>query len=80
VPDYAKGDFMPKIQTGPMRPAHSIIPSDSPSDVSADVVGDVPTLSDDECIVRLAQAIADHDSDHLDEVAKLIGRLAVPIE
>ena len=80
VPDYAKGDFMPKIQTGPMRPAHSIIPSDSPSDVSADVVGDIPTLSDDECIVRLAQAIADHDSDHLDEVAKLIGRLAVPIE
>jgi hypothetical protein len=84
VPDYAKGDFMPKIQTGPMRPAHSIVPSDlpsdSPSDVSADVVGDIPTLSDDECVVRLAQAIADHDSDHLDEVAKLIGRLAVPIE
>jgi len=37
-------------------------------------------MSDDECLVRLAQVIADHDSDHLDEVARLIGRLAVPIE
>jgi hypothetical protein len=37
-------------------------------------------MSDDECLVRLAQAVAEHDSDHLDEVARLIGRLVVPIE
>jgi hypothetical protein len=37
-------------------------------------------MSDDECLDRLAQAVADRDSDHLDEVARLIGRLAVPIE
>ena len=67
---------MPQIQTGPMRSVPSIVPSDIPSDVSRDV----PALSDDECIARLAQAVADHDSSDLDEVAKLIGRLAVPIE
>ena len=67
---------MPQIQTGPIRSVPSIVPSDIPSDVSRDV----PAMSDDECIARLAQAVADHDSKHLDEVAKLIGRLAVPIE
>ena len=34
-------------------------------------------MSDDECLLRLAQAIEEHDSEHLDEVARLIGRLAV---
>jgi hypothetical protein len=58
---------MPKIQTIPMRPAPSTVP-------------DAPEMSDDECLVRLAQVVAEHDSDHLDEVARLIGRLAVPIE
>jgi hypothetical protein len=67
---------MPRIPTGPMRPVPSIVPSDIPSDIPCDV----PAMSDDECIARLAQAVADHDSSHLDEVAKLIGRLAVPIE
>lgn len=57
---------MPKIQTIPIRPAPS--------------VPDTPEMSDDECLVRLAQAVAEHDSDHLEEVARLIGRLAVPIE
>jgi hypothetical protein len=37
-------------------------------------------MSDDECLVRLAQAVRDHDCDRLDEVARLIGRLVVPIE
>jgi hypothetical protein len=37
-------------------------------------------LSDDECVARLAHAVAAHDSQHLDEVASLIGRLAVAIE
>jgi hypothetical protein len=44
------------------------------------VPNDIITLSDDECVARLARAIEDHDSSHLDEVAQLIGRLAVTIE
>ena len=48
------------------------VPSIVPSDIFA--------LSDDECVARLAQAIETRDFDHLDEVAQLIGRLAVTIE
>jgi hypothetical protein len=44
------------------------------------VPNDVPSMSDDECLARLARAIEDHDAGQLDEVARLIGRLAVPIE
>ena len=44
------------------------------------VPSNIPALSDDECLVRLAQAVQEHDSEHLDEVARLIGRLAVTIE
>jgi hypothetical protein len=43
-------------------------------------INSLPLISDDECVTRLAAAIETHDSDHLDEVALLIGRLAVPIE
>ena len=59
---------MPDTQTVLIRPIRSIVPSD------------VPALSDDECLVRLAQAVEEQDSEHLDEVARLIGRLAVTIE
>lgn len=59
---------MPNVLTQLLKPMPSIIPSD------------IPTLSDDECLRRLAQAIAEHESDDLDEVARLIGRLAVTIE
>ncbi len=38
------------------------------------------TFSDDECLSRLATAVAEHDDRRLSEVAQLIGRLAVPIE
>ncbi|MBV9456720.1 MAG: hypothetical protein JO141_04280 [Bradyrhizobium sp.] len=44
------------------------------------VAPDLPTLSDDECLERLARAIATPDSDRLEEIAQLIGRLAVTIE
>jgi hypothetical protein len=44
------------------------------------VPGDIPAMSDDECLLRLAQAIEEHDTEHLDEVARLIARLAVTIE
>jgi hypothetical protein len=37
-------------------------------------------MSDEECLARLARAVEDHDAGQLDEVARLIGRLAVPIE
>jgi hypothetical protein len=59
---------MPALQTDFMRRVPSIVPSDTPA------------MSDDECLARLAQALEDHDSERLDEVARLIGRLAVTIE
>jgi hypothetical protein len=37
-------------------------------------------MSDDECLLRLAQAVEAHDAEHLDEVARLMARLAVTIE
>ena len=40
----------------------------------------VPFISDDECVLRLAKAVEEHHTEHLDEVARLIGRLAVTIE
>jgi hypothetical protein len=58
--------LMPIIQSD--RAIPSIVPSD------------VPAMSDDECLARLARAVKDHDAERLDEVARLIGRLAVPIE
>jgi hypothetical protein len=59
---------MPDVVINLIRPVLSIVP------------GDIPSMSDDECLVRLAQALVDHDTDKLDEVAKLIARLAVTIE
>jgi hypothetical protein len=59
---------MPDILTDLLKPVPSIAPSD------------IPALSDDECLIRLAQAVRDQASEHLDEVARLIGRLAVTIE
>jgi hypothetical protein len=41
---------------------------------------DVPSLSDDECLAHLARAVEAQDSMRLEEVAQLIGRLAVTIE
>jgi hypothetical protein len=57
---------MPIIQTD--RAIPSIVPSD------------VPAMSDDECLTRLARAVEEHDAGQLDEVARLIARLVVPIE
>ena len=67
---------MSDIQADRKRPVPSIVPSDLP----AAVAGDIPALSDDECLIRLAQAVRERDSAHLDEVARLIGRLVVTIE
>jgi hypothetical protein len=59
---------MPNVQTFRVKPVPSIVP------------GDAPSLSDDECLSRLAQVIKARDSADLDELARLIARLAVTIE
>lgn len=59
---------MPQIQTGLSRPVRSIVRSD------------LRAMSDEECLTRLAQAVRQPDSARLEEVAPLIGRLAVTIE
>jgi hypothetical protein len=56
------------IRTGRVKPAPSIVPAD------------ILSLSDDECLARLAKAVEAHDFESLEEVARLIGRLAVTIE
>ena len=72
MPGFKGADSMPAIATDLMRAGPSIVPSD------------IPAMSDDECLLRLAQAIEAHDeahdTDHLDEVARLIARLAVTVE
>ena len=59
---------MPAIASDLMRAVPSIVPSD------------IPALTNDDCLMRLAQALEEHTSEHLDEGAHLIGRLAVTIE
>jgi hypothetical protein len=71
-----RGDSMPNAKTDVLRSGPSIVPGGIPGKMPAKI----PAMSDDECLVRLAQAVKDHDSDRLDEVARLIGRLVVPIE
>jgi hypothetical protein len=68
LPGFTGVDSMPAIAADLIRTVPSIVPSD------------IPNLSDDECVLRLARAVREHDSEHLDEVAQLIGRLAVTIE
>ena len=52
-----------------------------PQSAGPSIVPDaVPAMSDDECLAQLARAIHVADGAHLDEVARLIARLAVPIE
>ncbi|MEH2534148.1 hypothetical protein V1277_006556 [Bradyrhizobium sp. AZCC 1588] len=68
VPGFTGADSMPANVTELTRAAPPIVPSD------------IPAMSDDECLFRLVQAVEEHDEGHLDEVARLIARLAVPIE
>lgn len=60
--------------------ANSSFPSSSALAPSADQRIIPPPFSDEECLSRLASAVAEHDDRRLSEVARLIGRLAVPIE
>jgi hypothetical protein len=58
-----------------------ISPRDDRTKAAPSIVpAEIPALSDDECVERLARVIATGDSKYLDEVARLIGRLAVTIE
>jgi hypothetical protein len=41
---------------------------------------DQMNLSDDECVRKLAELVEHRDSRNLGEIARLIGRLAVPVE
>jgi len=60
---------MPEIISADrIRPAPSIVPPD------------LPALSDEECLARLARALETPDHAQLDEVARLLGRLMVTIE
>lgn len=68
LPVFRAADSMPDIVNEPARAVPSIVPDD------------IPAMSDDECLLRLAKAIEALDPKHLDEVARLIARLAVPIE
>jgi hypothetical protein len=67
---------MPAIVTDQIRTVPSIVAGDVPA------VSDheIDAMSDDECLLRLAQAVEAHDAEHLDEVARLMARLAVTIE
>lgn len=56
------------------------VETDRPKATPSIIPSDIPLMSDDECLLRLAQTIESHDSEHLDELARLIGRLAVTIE
>lgn len=59
-----------------MRPTEATLTTSTPH-IEAPLLA---RLSDDECLDLLAREIETHDSTHLDDVARLIGRLAVPIE
>lgn len=58
---------MPVIEAE-LKPTLSIVPIE------------LPEMSDDECLARLAEVVREHDLEHLDEMARLIARLAVAIE
>ena len=63
---------MRALQTDFSKP----VPSTEPSEIAAGKSG----MSDDECVIRLANAVKEPASADLDEVARLIARLAVTIE
>jgi hypothetical protein len=55
---FMGADSMPARETDLIRAVPSIVPSD------------IHDMSDDECLRRLARAIEEHDTAHLDEVAR----------
>jgi len=61
---------MPNTNVEPMRGARA----------ASSIPARIAVLSDDECVQRLAHTVEAHDSGHIDELAQLLGRLAVVIE
>jgi hypothetical protein len=59
---------MQDIQDDHVQPVRSIVRTE------------IPAMSDDECLMRLAQFVQRPDSAGLEEMARLVGRLAVTIE
>ena len=57
--------------------AAELNPVDIPDAPDAPNIDD---MSDDECLVRLAEVVRKQDPEHFDELAQLIARLAVTIE
>jgi hypothetical protein len=68
------------IQTDSMQPVSIEASPDLAPGMPSTVHSRIPMMSDDECLRRLAQTVREQDSNHLDELAQLIGRLAVIIE
>ena len=66
--EKTEGDSMPANVIDFMRQVPPVVQSD------------LPTLSDDGCLIRLARAVEARDSRDLREVARLLGRLTVIIE
>jgi hypothetical protein len=58
----------------------AVIPIDRSRRAPSIVADDGPELSYEACLERLARVVAEPDSRHLDEVARLIGKLTVTIE
>jgi hypothetical protein len=56
-----------------------IIPIDRGRRAPPVVTDDHPARSYDECLERLARVVAEYDSRHVGEVARLIGRLMPPV-
>jgi hypothetical protein len=68
-----EGDAMLDVLSHILQSVPSIVPTSGSA------------LTDDECLSRLAEAVAEHEAResgarHLEEVARLIARLAVTIE
>jgi hypothetical protein len=72
------GDSMPSLHVD--RTATRFQRPDSTTTAPSTAWTAPPSVSDDECLALLAKAVASRDPESLDEVAWLIGRLAVPIE
>ncbi|WP_041801774.1 hypothetical protein [Rhodopseudomonas palustris] len=64
--------------SAPRNPRRDSVSQGRDDVVLADAAGD--SISDDECLRRLEAAVERQDAERLDEVASLIGRLAVPLE
>jgi hypothetical protein len=76
--DSFGGESSPSLVT--RSDSMAVIPIDRSRRAPSIVADDGPMLSYEKCLERLARVVAEPDSRHLDEVARLIGKLTVTIE